>query len=612
MKRIFLIFLLSCTFLPAINNSLDDLFWHTKIWVAPYEATLADAKKSENFKLFDTEHLNLGITHDRAVWVKIRLTNSTARSFERVLSLDNPLLEEVIFYDKKDGYIPYKSGMLHVQKNQKWIHPSYTLSLQPHESREIFIHVKNKTTTLQFALMLHAPKSLDTGDKIEQFFIVFCIGLLSAFLLYALLLFVYTKNKSYFLYSLYLATLMFQQLTYIGFLPLYAPSWFSAIDNLIVVPKVSIMIIAAALFAQSFLGIKSFAKLNKIYNLLIIILLIQMPLFGTPLLYIPEVTIFLGLLFVIFNTFAGVYVYIHGNKQARFFLAGWSFLIAGYVLMIFDSLGLISVMHHFPELILLITVLEALFLLLAFVDQIHILRDEKHLINQKLLDVLENRQSEIKREVQQRTEQLKTALDEKVILYRELNHRVKNNLQLILSIIALQRFEMRDEQSIQEFKKLENRIRSIAKTHEMLCESQDIAQVDMKEYIDALWQMTKESLVFEDSIELHTDIQAMMPLRDAVYVGIIINELISNAIKHAFSQNGGALYITLHKNAHEYILSVKDDGNTAQDTPKSDKALGLKLVYSLVEQQLDGTLKLDAKDGFYYTIHIPIKRSENE
>ena len=95
---------------------------------------------------------------------------------------------------------------------------------------------------------------------------------------------------------------------------------------------------------------------------------------GTPWFYYPEITIVTGLLFIVYNLGAGLYMYSHGNKQARFFIVGWVVLIVGFFLVIIDALGVVTIMYHFPNLILWLTVLEALFLLLAFVDKLSILR----------------------------------------------------------------------------------------------------------------------------------------------------------------------------------------------------------------------------------------------
>lgn len=356
-----------------------------------------ELSKEIGFQKFTNNHINLGFSPDENIYLKIKLKNFSHKQIEKVLVIDNPLLEKVFLYANSRIY---KSGMLYVSTEREGIFPSFLLNLDPKEEKTVYLHVENKTTTLQFGIEFLDKEVFIQKDKVKQFLIMLFIGLLSAFIIYSIFLYIYTRDKSYYLYSFYLFTLMFQQLTYIGFLPLYAPSSFVYWDNLLVVPKVSLMIIASALFAKQFLKMEQFRLLNKVYKIFITITLIQIPLFGTQFFYFPEITIFIGFLFIVFNTSSGIYVYLKGNRQARFFLLGWTFLFIGYFLMILDALGFISTMNKFPELILLITVIEAIFLMLAFVDKLNILSTQKNELDKKLFLEMNNRQKIIELEVE--------------------------------------------------------------------------------------------------------------------------------------------------------------------------------------------------------------------
>ncbi len=574
----------------------------TSILVTEQNLHVEDLIKSKNFKNLETNHVNLGFDSKQVIWLKINIKNLLNQKMEKIVVIDNPLLEKVFFFD--NGLV-HKSGMLYVSSNRKEIFPSYSLTLHKKEVKTIFVQIQNKTTTLQFGIEVLNKQAFEKRDKIKQFSIVLFIGLLSAFIFYSLFLFIYTKDSSYYLYSFYLLTLMFQQLTYIGFLPLYAPSWFVYIDNLIVVPKVSLMIVAAALFAKNFLKMRQFVLLDKIYKIFIVVIIIQIPIFGTQYFYVPEITVIIGFLFIIFNTYSAIYVYRQGNRQARFFLVGWVFLFIGYILMIFDALGLISIMNMFPELILWITVIEAIFLMLAFVDKLNILTSQKNELDKKLFEEMNSRQIIIENEVVQRTSDLKIALEEKVVLFREVHHRVKNNLQLILSIIRLQKFDLKNHQNYEEFEKLENRIKAISKTHELLCGSDDIVEINMKDYIQELYNELSESFI-DKNIKLDLNVDVTMFLSQAVYVGLIINELISNSIKHAFDKNMGKIYIYLHKKEKEYTLCVGDSGKGYDKSRVREGSLGLKLVNSLAIHQLEGTIYIEKSDFFKCVIKFHI------
>ncbi len=602
-RYIILLFLLFFNLLAYDITSKSDstaLLPYAKIYIAKKDISF-NLIKNKHFKQIGKHHINFGFNPDDRVWVKFALCNKTDNNISKVLLLDNPLLEKVIFYSDKNGYIATK-GLLGTH-NVKVIMPSVTLNLKPHEKITFYINIVNKTTTLEFGLYLKSKKLFLKQDKFEQNFILFFLGLLCAFIVYSLFLFLYTKNKSYALYSFYLFMLLFQQMTYIGYLPMYAPSWFTRLDNLMVVPKISLMIIAAALFAKSFLKTYKFKIIDNIYNIFIYTLIVLMPIVGAPYFYKPVPVIIIGFLFVLFNTYSGIYIYKHGNKQARFFILGWIFLIIGYVVMIFDSLGLFSAMYKFPELIMFLTFLEALFLLLAFVDEINILTDQKNLLTKKLIDEMYRRHELVEEEVKIKTKELKNALEDKVILLREVNHRVKNNLQMILSILRLQKNDIDDTNSLMQLTKLENRINAISKTHQILCQNSEFNSIEMYDYIYTLCNDIKKSYDMENiSIEISTNVS--MSLKKAVYVGLVINELISNSLKHAFKQKNGKIMLELSIKNDSFLLEVHDNG-TKKSRSRHRDSLGLSLIQALVEKQLAGELKYKIGQDFWYIIEFP-------
>ena len=226
---------------------------------------------------------------------------------------------------------------------------------------------------------------------------------------------------------------------------------------------------------------------------------------------------------------------------------------------------------------------------------------QKEKLNFQLIEEMKSRQKVIEDEVTYKTNELKKIAEEKTVLLRELHHRVKNNLQLILSIINLQQHELKDEILRSEFSKLQNRIKSIAKTHEILYDNDDISNVDMGEYIGELCEEMQSSIISDD-IEIILNVTACLPLREAVYVGLVINELISNSIKHAFDGNGGEIYVYLARVKGEYILRVGDSGKGYKKSFAKDGTLGLKLVDTLVLNQLDGSISMQSNGKFEYII----------
>ena len=548
----------------------------------------------KKFDKLSSNHINFGFNNKIVVWIKIELSNKSKISENKIIEINNPLLEEIVLYSKNETL--KKSGMLNIREEKTAINPFFNVTINPNEKKIYYLKIVNNTTCLQFSINILNDKEFFKQDKYKQFVIISFVGIIIAFLIYAIALYLYTKDNSYLYYTFYIIALLFQQLTYVGFLPLYMPSSFTFIDNLIVVPKVGAIIITGIIFARSFLKTAMYKNLDNIYKSLIYIVSLQILFLSTPWFYHPEITVVTGLIFIVFNYFTAIYVYIKGNKQARFYIAGWSFLIVGFFLSIIDALGIYSVMHHVPSLVLIFTSFEALFLLLAFVDKLSILQNEKDLSDTKLMNELHQRNVVIEKKVKNRTKLLNN-------LYKELHHRVKNNLQIMLSIINLQADKSDDKIIREQFLKLENRIRSISKTHEILYLNDNINKIDMYEYIYSLCEDISNSFD-NDDIEIKINSNVKIPLREAVYIGMIINELISNTLKYAINCN--EIKISLLKIENYIELFISDNGLGYEIEKVSTNSLGLSLVNNLVKGQLSGEIEINTKNKCEYKIRFKI------
>ncbi|HMQ07234.1 MAG TPA: histidine kinase dimerization/phosphoacceptor domain -containing protein [Saprospiraceae bacterium] len=190
--------------------------------------------------------------------------------------------------------------------------------------------------------------------------------------------------------------------------------------------------------------------------------------------------------------------------------------------------------------------------------------------------------------LQEKNSQISKALDEKNILLREIHHRVKNNLQVISSLLKLQSHYIQDENAIKAIAEGRNRVNSMALLHQNLYKEDNLTGVDMKEYFTNLveglfetYNIHDDQILLTTHIEpLHLDIDTVIPL------GLIANELISNALKHAFNdRNHAELFISLVENEEKLIFTVKDNGiGYHPEQPGIQKSFGHKLIQSLAEK----------------------------
>jgi len=216
-----------------------------------------------------------------------------------------------------------------------------------------------------------------------------------------------------------------------------------------------------------------------------------------------------------------------------------------------------------------------------------------------LLDITEHKQAE---------ESLRISFKEKEILLREVHHRTKNNLQVILSLLDLQSLTIRGKKMMGGIKDIQNRIRSIALVHEKLYQSKDLSNVNLKNYIQEVTNALIKS--YEGSkqrISLILDIDNIFISLDTITTcGLIINELVSNSLKYAFPNNRkGKIKIALHAtDGDEMDLQISDDGIGLPEGLdfRNTKSLGLKLVRWLAEDQLGGEVRLKGKKGTDFLI----------
>jgi len=208
--------------------------------------------------------------------------------------------------------------------------------------------------------------------------------------------------------------------------------------------------------------------------------------------------------------------------------------------------------------------------------------------------------------------QIKASLKEKEVLLKEIHHRVKNNLQVISSLLYVQSKSIKDKEALEMFQDGRNRVRSMALVHERLYQSRDLARVDFAEYVRSLANYLFRSYgVNSNVIKLKINVDDIfLGVDTTIPCGLIINELVSNSLKHAFPPEGdrpagreGEIRIGLSSDNDKFTLMVSDNGfGFPKDLDfRNTESLGLQLVNTLVAQ-LEGTIELDRSAGMAFKI----------
>lgn len=219
--------------------------------------------------------------------------------------------------------------------------------------------------------------------------------------------------------------------------------------------------------------------------------------------------------------------------------------------------------------------------------------------------------SDITNRVKQQ-ELLNTSLHEKEALLKEIHHRVKNNLQIISSLVNLQSSEIRDNRAISALNETQARIKTMAMIHEKMYRSMDLANIDLGEYVANLTRALFNIYNAGQSgirLNLNLEKSLQVDIDTAVPCGLIVNELVSNCLKHAFTDGRqGEITVDLTTSEKRALLTVKDNGVgiPADLDIKNTGTLGMQLVYTLAEQ-LEGTVTIDSTNGTIFKIDFPVR-----
>lgn len=217
-----------------------------------------------------------------------------------------------------------------------------------------------------------------------------------------------------------------------------------------------------------------------------------------------------------------------------------------------------------------------------------------------LIDVTGQRQQDARNEM---------TICEKETLLKEIHHRVKNNMQIISSMLHLQESSVKDPFDQTLFQESQNRIRTMALIHEQLYNSENLAAINFGEYLQKLAFTMKDAYMGEEdrcTLQLAVE-NAPVDINKAIPAGLLVHEMLSNAFKHAFpaGRSGVVRIVFAAETAGMYLLSVSDDGVGIPGTidVRSGETLGLHLI-TLLTDQLDGTLEIARTNGSTFTVRF--------
>lgn len=582
----------------VINNKTNDLdiLSSSSIFIdKTRKLTVSDIiKKDKEFLQNKESVLVFGYDPKINVWLRFTITNNTNKKVSKIIEYDNALTTDIEFFNSSKINEKKRDGLFYINTNRKSFTPIFKISVAANTSTTYYVKATSSITTLIVKLTLWNETEFYKEEIKHQLVLGLFFGSMLILGLYNLFIYFFTKDKSYLFYVMYIFGTIAHHLIYVGFANIYLLNQEAII---FIIKNASILaafpIFSIALFTKSFLRLESSSKLTTILNIFLFLIPFSVILFAL----FEELNIFRNLLSIIFLLYI-VLITLHQaimkNRQAYFILFGWIIIFISILSMFLSSVGVFDIGEYSSYLIEIALVSEAIIFAIALADRINSLQKEKHEINRRLIKYQKNETEKLSKKVNEKTENLQKTLNEKNLLLKELNHRVKNNMQTIVSLIRLQSDEIKDKKLKDILLTIQNRINAMSHLHELLYSQEDISYVNAYEYFEALIDEVKSS--YDNNIKIKLHIESNLEMEQAIYCGLILNELITNSCKYAFTNNKGSIDIKLFKKGKEFTLMVKDNG-IGYDKNISTTSLGLVLVETLAKEQLDGKLSIDVQNG---------------
>jgi len=606
----YLFFLLYCTLtLQAQHGYVEQSYFldikHTMNADDIYSKKVALTPITKN-------NTTLGFRKD-TVWIYVRVNNNEKKQLSNIIQFTYPLHDfiDVYIYDKNKLSEHYLTGDLTKFQTRKIRTSKFIIpyTIESNETKIIIFKI-NSQSALNIEMNFLSQNEYLSKLNNENILYGIYYGAVLIMLLYNLILFFIIKEKVYLYYVAFHFINLFVQLGLNGFAFEYFYPTYPQINAVFIPVTFALSNFYIIKFALNFLEFQIFkTKLSKYFQLLSSLSIVALFLaFILPYSIIIVLIVLLSMLTVLSLFITGLYILKQYKTDAsKFFVIAWSFMLVGILLEEAHNLGLLpsSFITSYGAQIGAFIELTLLSIALAYrYNTLFVSLTKTKSDLAALNQALEQKVQQRTKSLDEKNKRLYLEVTNKNILLRELYHRVKNNLQIISSLLSLQSKRIKDKEATILFLESISRIKSIAMIHEKLYASDNLQVISMQQYtqdlIDELQQsFSDKDIQFKimcDTIHLNLEV--------GVPVGLIINELITNSLKYAFMDTQKDKIITIKmicNNDKSYTLTISDNGIGA-DISTIKSGFGFKLLEFLASYQLKGKIETDGVQGLRHKI----------
>ena len=509
------------------------------------------------------------------LWLKIDILNkSSKRSF--ILNLNENLYEVAnLYYVDKEKLIKKENGLNFFinQREIKRKEIAFNVKVDFNEEKTFYLELRSTLAYVAYISLAKKEYYVQNEFLTSDNFIVYAVGILSFIIIFNLFLFINLREKIYLYYVLYVICATIIVLNSSGFFI------FFDLNSITYEMQVfsAVALIFFTLFSIEYFDTKkNYPKINillKYLYLFFIPVALLSFFYSSPWVFIKNLYIGINLQVLLITS---IYIYVTQDRKLKYYI----FALILYVIFIsftqFMVIGLIEYNFFNRYSFIIAIIVENIIFSLMLANRYNQLKNEAMQSQNKLLELKNNNEKYLKKEVFNQTIKLKNLATEKEVLLKEVVHRVKNNFHTIIGAIWL---ESRKENINKEnFIELINKIQSMSQIHDFLYNTQDITNIKSSKYIELL---VKNIILAYDNKNINYQLNIkdtiFLELEHTISLGIIINEIITNIIKHNPDIKIPNIDIFLENINNKITLIIKSNGSKF-DTSSNKKGLGLKLI----------------------------------
>ena len=551
---------------------------------------------------------SLGYLKD-TIWIKVDLKNKSSKE-DFILSLNEHFYEKanMHYFDKSENlWKTLKNGVFTPikERNIQTSKLAFNFKIQQNSSQTIFVELKAKYP--YFGNIAVYSKDYFFASRIlniDSFFIL-QFGILLIIIIFNLFLWLSLKEKVYIYYVGYTFFALVYLINISGLLIYFDLQHYMYKLHF----SASLCIIFLSLFSIEYFEANKYFKASVFVIKILILLLFVFAFMMVAVSYSPWNNFMNHIITLILITLivSSIKIYRKGQYFLKYYIFAISIYFSSAIIFILFLTGILEYNYFYRYAYLYFLSLEIIVFALILSNRYNIIKNEQIKTQNELISLQINQNKLLENEVEKKTLKLTKLVKERELLVKEVFHRVKNNFHVITAFLW---FESKKDDNKHRFIELINRIKSMSLIHDYLCNSKDLIDINLKEYIDELVKTIIQTYSIP-TLKINTNIENInLEFENIMSLGVVVNEIISNSIKHHPKEKAIILDINCYKKSDSVILIIVDNG-LGFDENIQKTGLGLELIKDFINKLPNAKYSFYKENGTVFELSFKDINNEN-